>query len=592
MPGSGALAFLYRTPVFADDEEKTRVGRSMSFILSAYSVILLVTLIMELAAPTSPNSKPMLSASLGLLVIMRWLVWRGHLSLSAILLCVFQLLITTLALYSQGTIRAPIAMSYAVIIAFASLYVGKWATTATLIVSSILIAVLIVAENQGLLPPATHAVGITQWANMTMYMAIAALLVHITMRDVKDALQRARKEIEERKRVEHELAQHQAQLETLVEKRTAQIITLEQRLEYLLATNPAVIFAYDPPPKNQFTFVSSNILQLLGYTSEQFTGNARFLVEKTHPNDRPSLEASIQPLLETGKITQTYRVRHADGSYRWLLSDARVQYEAEGKSQEIIGYWADVTEQKLLEQDLEMAKNEAEAANRAKSTFLANMGHELRTPLTVIISYSEMLLLSQDQGKASERVQHILDSSKLLLGIINNVLDYSRIEAGGITFAPEKIDLPLLVMELTSNVRPLMDKNHNVLLVDSVIENAGSIFADRIRLKQILSNLIDNAAKFTQNGRVNISVQRLAAPQGDQVVFEITDTGIGIPSDQLETIFEPFMQVDSSTTRKYSGSGLGLPISNRLCEMMGGKISVQSELDKGSTFTVRLPAGQ
>lgn len=591
MSDSGAFAFLYKTRVYPGDEEKTRISRSMSIILSAYTVILLVTLIIELETPSSPNSKQLLLASLGILMLMRWLVWRGHLTVSAMLLCVFQLLITTAALYSQGTVRAPIAISYVIIIAFASLYIGKLATIATLFLSSILIAVLIVAENQGLLPPANHIVGIVQWANITMYMAIAALLVHITMRDVKDALQRARKEIEERKRVEQKLAEHQTHLETLVEQRAAQIITLEKRLEYLLATNPAVIFAFDPPPDPQLTFISPNVKQLLGYTREQFLDNPQFWLEKTHPNDRTSLETSLQPLYDTGKITQTYRMRHADGSYRWLLSDARVQVDAEEKPREVIGYLADITEQKLLEQDLERSKNEAEAANRAKSTFLANMGHELRTPLTVIISYSEMLLASQMQEKDGERIRHILDSSKLLLEIINNVLDFSRIEAGRLVFTPEMIDVPLFVYELASKVRPLMEKNQNVLLIDPSIENAGRIFTDRMRLKQLLLNLLNNAAKFTQNGRVDLFVQRLPDPQGEQVIFQISDTGIGIAPEELEKIFEPFMQVDSSTTRKYGGSGLGLSISDRLCELMGGKISVQSEVGKGSTFTVRLPTG-
>lgn len=243
--------------------------------------------------------------------------------------------------------------------------------------------------------------------------------------------------------------------------------------------------------------------------------------------------------------------------------------------------------------ELALARDEALEANRAKSRFLATMSHELRTPMNAIIGYSEMLQEDAEEKQLpefTEDLQKITQSGKYLLGLINEILDLSKVEAGKIEIHLEEFDVLDMIKHVSTTIAPLVEKNKNTYNVNCA-ENLGSLFADITRVRQMLINLLSNACKFTENGNISLNARREfnTADSIDWMVFDIVDTGIGLSPDQIDKVFLEFTQADASTTRKYGGTGLGLSISQRFCRMMGGDITVRSELGKGSTFTIRLP---
>ena len=251
----------------------------------------------------------------------------------------------------------------------------------------------------------------------------------------------------------------------------------------------------------------------------------------------------------------------------------------------------EITERRRIQQELVEAKLTAEKADRTKSEFLANMSHELRTPLNAIIGYSEILKEDADEAQqtsASKDLGQIQTAGHHLLGLIDDVLDLSKVEAGRMEVSPERFEPQSLVNEVVAMVEPLVEKNDNKLEVE--IADAGTMYTDQTKLRQVLFNLLSNAAKFTQQGSIVLRCKSLQDAGTTWLEFQVADSGIGMTEAQMGQVFEAFSQADSSTTRRYGGTGLGLAITKSFCELLGGRIAAESKIGVGSTFTVRMPA--
>jgi len=247
---------------------------------------------------------------------------------------------------------------------------------------------------------------------------------------------------------------------------------------------------------------------------------------------------------------------------------------------------------KRLAEQLDAARAKAEHANAARSEFLARMSHELRTPLNAVIGYSEILI--EDAARNGDPEEHAADLRRIhgagrhLLALINDVLDLSTIEAGRMAVRVAPIDLGRFVDEVVATSQPLIDNNHNTLLVERRTE-LGAVLSDAAKLRQAVLSLLDNAAKFTKNGRITLTITRERLGRGDWLAIAVRDTGIGFSPDKIVSLFDNFTQAEPLMTRRYGGTGLGLALSRKLCRLMGGDISAESAPGRGACFTLRIP---
>ena len=380
-------------------------------------------------------------------------------------------------------------------------------------------------------------------------------------------------------------------LTSLADQRfSAQALELEaseQRYRLLFERTPAGVFR----TSLEGTILEANeaCSRIFGYGSRQ-----EHLAHNVHNHyfDKAERTAFIEKLLRERTITNMERrFRRVDGSTLWVLENAILVEGNDGKEPAMEGTLIDITDRKLMEAELERARGAAETANRAKSDFLATMSHEIRTPMNGIIGMTDLVLETEMTADQRGSLQMVKASGEALLAIINDILDFSKIEAG-------KMELDLIPFSLNENLAATLKaaslRAHQkglelIYEVDPEIPDV--LMGDPGRLRQILTNLVGNAIKFTETGEVLISVQQeTAGPKGLQLHFKVQDTGIGIPPEAQKKIFQSFSQADGSTTRKYGGTGLGLSISTKLVEKMNGRIWVESQVNQGSAFhfTVQL----
>jgi PAS domain S-box-containing protein len=342
--------------------------------------------------------------------------------------------------------------------------------------------------------------------------------------------------------------------------------------------------------RGTITFVNEKFCSISKYSKEELLGkDHRIVNSKHHPKE---FIAELWQTISSGRVWKgEIKNRTKNGGTYWVDTTIVPFRDAEGKPVQYIAIRSDITALKRIQEDLLGAKEVAEAASRAKSEFLANMSHEIRTPLNGVMGMTDLALETELTPEQREYLETVKMSSDSLLTVINDILDFSKIEAGKIDLEDTDFNLRDSLETTLKTLALRADEKGLELMCEVAPEVPEVVRGDSTRLRQIVINLVGNAIKFTDKGEIAVKVQIESKGNGDCICrFTVADTGIGIPESKRELIFAPFSQADTSTTRKYGGTGLGLTISTRLVQMMGGKIWVESEMGHGSQFhfTVRL----
>jgi len=390
------------------------------------------------------------------------------------------------------------------------------------------------------------------------------------------------------------LAGFRGYLRNITERKRAEEVLRQSEEKYrsLVSNIPDVVWTLDA--NLQFAFISPNIERTSGFSLEEIGQHgANLFLDCIHPEDVGMVREALQALMTRGEPYDVEcRARRKDGEWIWVHDRAVATYE-KGGVRYADGLLSDITERKRAERDSQEAKKAAEAANRAKSEFLANISHEIRTPMNGILGMTELALDTDLTPEQREYLGMVKASANSLLTVIDDILDFSKIEAGKLDV--ESIDFGLR-HELDQTVKTLAVRAGQKgleLRWDVRPEVPEALLGDPGRLRQILVNLVGNAIKFTPRGSVTVDVELESEVSDDiRLRFSVADTGIGIAPERREAIFHPFAQADNSTTRRFGGTGLGLTIAQKLAELMGGRIEVESEPGRGSTFRCTLSFGR
>jgi PAS domain S-box-containing protein len=362
----------------------------------------------------------------------------------------------------------------------------------------------------------------------------------------------------------------------------------EQQFRSLIGHIPGISFRCLAEGEQALVFLSDGVEHVAGYPARDFVGPHAFrtLNSLIVPTDLAVIAQAMEHSIATGQpYLIEYALRHADGTLRWIWEHGAVVYDEAGAVRWIDGVMLDITERRQMEQDLRQAKEKAELAAAARATFVANMSHEIRTPMNSILGFTDVLLDGELQPEQRRHLDTVRNAGRALLRLLNEILDTAKLDKGAVELELADYGLHDLFDELTSAGAASAAAKGLAIDVHYAPELPPRLHGDELRMRQILTNLLDNAIKFTAAGSVSLH----AALREDQLHIVVRDTGIGIPPDRLQAIFDPFTQADASMTRRFGGTGLGTTISKQLVELMGGRIWAESAMGQGAAFHVLLP---
>lgn len=382
------------------------------------------------------------------------------------------------------------------------------------------------------------------------------------------------------------------QMAEAIQSKESALRESEERLRLAIAGSNDGIWDWDI--NNNKVYFSPRWKQMIGYEDHELTGDFATFERLLHPDDRPRILDFIKVYL-SGAVSifvVEFRFQHKNGSWRWILGRGEALRDANGRPYRMAGSHTDITDRKNFEEALIEAKVAAESSTRAKSRFLATMSHEIRTPMNGILGMAQLLLMhGLNEEERYEYVHTILNSGQTLLTLLNDILDLSKVEAGKLDLVYNAFN-PAQIIKESAALFAESIRIKKLTITTAWLGPADRMYrSDSIRLRQMLNNLINNAIKFTNHGYIYLEASQIKLKENIVILeFAVTDTGIGIAADKIHLLFQPFSQIDSSTTRAYNGSGLGLSIVRSFAQLMGGDIGVESQVGKGSRFWFRIQA--
>ncbi|MFN4265731.1 MAG: ATP-binding protein [Aquabacterium sp.] len=362
----------------------------------------------------------------------------------------------------------------------------------------------------------------------------------------------------------------------------------ETKFKSLIANLPGCVYRCLPDEHNTMLFLTDGIEELSGRSARDFMAGRCHIADVVLPEDLPGIDRAIRKAVRERRSYELhYRIQHTDGRIIWAYGKGQGIYDAQGRLQYFDGLILDNTESQRLYQQMMEAKEAAERASRTKTAFLANMSHEIRTPMNGIIGMTDLTLATDLNAQQRDYLQMVKSSADALLVVINDILDVSKMEAGKLTIENVAVSLRQVIQSAVQALAWQVHDKGLALRVEVAPDVPATVLTDPVRLRQIVLNLVGNAVKFTERGGIEVRLG-WAAEEADagRLQLSVHDTGIGVPAEQRRHIFESFTQADSSTTRRFGGTGLGLTICAGLAQLMGGRIWVDSEEGHGSTFHV------